>query len=138
MDVLTLRNNIEAVIEEFIGTYTLPSGAIVPAIAVLASGQPLNDNRMVSGLEVIIKRSPTSGQARMTFDSVNRVNYWTVYLVQWKGGSYNIDEARRKLEEKFPGSNSILIGVIKNLECLEQAQVRILDDTERAQWSYTP
>jgi hypothetical protein len=65
MDVLDLRNALETVLVDRLGTYTLSNGTTAPAISVRSIGEPMQPNTKVGGLEAILR--------------------WTLFLVDWDG-----------------------------------------------------
>lgn len=84
MDVLTLRNGIQAALTSHLGTYTLANGATTPAISVRSSGETLPGGTKVTGLEVVIIREPDLQEAEV-YKNALALRLWTVFLVDWSG-----------------------------------------------------
>jgi len=103
MNLLDFRARVNNAVSTQLGTYTLPGGATTPAISVREFGESIPAGQKVSGLEVVIIKTPevkpilTQGQ---TF--VNEE--WRVYLVQWPG-QHRITAAINAIQEAFPLSN---------------------------------
>ncbi|MEH2384895.1 MAG: hypothetical protein V7K14_03690 [Nostoc sp.] len=86
IDILILRNNVFAILEEILGTYTFPDHTTAQAIACLPDpdkgwNYPENGTK-VSGLEVVIKQeypdvTPNIGGDR-TF-----TNTLVIHIKQW-------------------------------------------------------
>lgn len=132
MKVLDLRNAIQALLSEELGTYTLPGGFETPAIVVLSTGEVLSD-RTVSGLEVVIRRSPVRDEGAECFDCVRAVKTWQVFLVQW-GGDYTIDDAKEKIRQKFPGSVAVTLNIDKGGAIREQISLKLPDILDANDW----
>jgi hypothetical protein len=65
IDILILRNDVFAILENLLGTYTFPDGSSTKAIACLPDpdkgwNYPENGTK-TSGLEVVIKSTLNSG-----------------------------------------------------------------------------
>ncbi|MBW4422486.1 MAG: hypothetical protein KME13_25290 [Myxacorys californica WJT36-NPBG1] len=132
MNVVELRNQIETLLTDEVGTYALTGGTTTPAVIVLDSGDVVSD-RTVTGLEVVIRRSPISDEGKATFDSVRAVKMWQIFLVQW-GDHYTLEAAKDKLRRKFPNTRAIPIKVEKGSGVREQVSVRIPDIEEFDDW----
>jgi hypothetical protein len=125
MQATELRDEIKDLLTAEIGTYALTGGATTPAIIILSAGDVVSD-RTVTGLEVVIRRTPISDQSRPTFDAVRAEKNWQVFLVQW-AGAYTLDAAQDKLRRHFANSRSIPIKIEKGSGIKEQVSVRIPD-----------
>lgn len=91
-----LRDRILEVLIEELGTYTI-AGNVVPAIAILSTGQSLPSDRTVSGLEIIIRREPDRKPVS-TYSGAAAEQIFTVFFSQWEG-NYTIGTALDKLDE---------------------------------------
>jgi hypothetical protein len=132
MNVTELRTQIQDALVDEIGTYALTGGATTPAIIVLDSGDVVSD-RTVTGLEVVIRRTPISDDGKPTFDAVRAAKVWQIFLVQWNG-NYTLEAAKDKLRRKFPNTRAVPIKVEKGSGIREQISVRIPDDLEFDDW----
>ena len=84
MDVLTLRQELESLLVDELGVYTLGNGATTPAVAVRATGEPMPAGTRVEGVEMIIRRDASSSPVS-SYQEHSAFRDWTVYLVDWSG-----------------------------------------------------
>lgn len=84
MDVLTLRQELESLLVDELGVYTLGNGAKTPAVAVRATGEPMPAGTRVAGVECIIRRDPAAAPVP-SYANQKAFRDWTVYLVDWSG-----------------------------------------------------
>jgi len=84
MDVLDLRNALETVLVDRLGTYTLSNGTTAPAISVRSIGEPMQPNTKVGGLEAILRRDPLP-EPVITYLNQKAILRWTLFLVDWDG-----------------------------------------------------
>jgi hypothetical protein len=132
MKILELRSQIQELLTDEIGSYTLPGGVETPAIAVLDSGETISD-RTVTGLEIIIRRMPVKDEGKPMFDCVRTAKEWQVFLVQWQG-EHKMQDAIDKLKQKFPNTRAIPVRVEKGSGIREQFSVRIPDELDALDW----
>lgn len=128
MDVLTLRTELETVLADYLGDYTLANGATTPAISVRAAGESLPPNTTVTGLEVVILREPELVPVRQ-YRNEQAFSRWTLYLVDWIGTS-SLQEVGGVLIAQYPGSNAVLINVPRGVGPRSQMRVDIQTDPE--------
>lgn len=128
MDVLTLRTELETVLVNYLGDYTLANGAKTPAISVRAAGESLPPNTTVTGLEVVILREPELLPVRQ-YSNEQAFSRWTLYLVDWTGDS-SLQEIGGVLIREYPGSNAVLINVPRGVGPRSQMRVDIQTDPE--------
>lgn len=85
MDAKLLRSQIQEVTTGLIGSYTLPGGQVVPALAVDTNGKYPPSGTKVEGLEIVIVPNissnprPGIGNSRI-WEYISRI-----YLKQWDG-----------------------------------------------------
>jgi hypothetical protein len=132
LKVLELRSQIQELLTDEIGSYTLPGGVETPAIAVLDSGETISD-RTVTGLEIIIRRVPIRNDGKAMFDCVRADRLWQIFLVQWQG-DHTIQDALDKLTQKFPNTKAIPVRFEKGSGIREQFSVRISDELDALDW----
>lgn len=84
MELLTLREELETLLADDLGTYTLANGIRTPAISVRAAGEPSPARTVVSGLECIIQKQPRPTTPRQYATTSPFLSY-TVFLVGWDG-----------------------------------------------------
>jgi len=128
MDVLTLRTELETVLVNYLGDYTLANGAKTPAISVRAAGESLPPNTTVSGMEVVILREPELVPVRQ-YSNEQAFSRWTLYLVDWSGDA-SLQEVGGVLIREYPGSNAVLINVPRGVGPRSQMRVDIQTDPE--------
>lgn len=128
MDVLTLRTELETVLVNYLGDYTLANGAKTPAISVRAPGESLPPNTTVTGLEVVIVREPELVPVRQ-YSHEQAFSRWTLYLVDWSGDT-SLQEVGGVLIREYPGSNAVLINVPRGVGPRSQMRVDIQTDPE--------
>jgi hypothetical protein len=123
MDVLTLRTELETVLVNYLGDYTLANGAKTPAISVRAAGESLPPNTTVTGMEVVILREPELVPVRQ-YQREQAFSRWTLYLVDWSGDT-SLQEVGGVLIAQYPGSNAVLINVPRGVGPRSQMRVDI-------------
>lgn len=128
MDVLTLRTELETVLVNYLGDYTLANGAKTPAISVRAAGESLPPNTTVTGMEVVILREPELLPVRQ-YSNEQAFSRWTLYLVDWSGDT-SLQEVGGVLIREYPGSNAVLINVPRGVGPRSQMRVDIQTDPE--------
>ena len=128
MDVLTLRTELETVLVNYLGDYTLANGAKTPAISVRAAGESLPPNTTVSGMEVVILRDPELVPVRQ-YSREQAFSRWTLYLVDWSGDT-SLQEVGGVLIAAYPGSNAVLINVPRGVGPRSQMRVDIQTNPE--------
>ena len=128
MDVLTLRTELETVLVNYLGDYTLANGVKTPAISVRAAGESLPPNTAVRGLEVVILREPELVPVRQ-YRREQAFNRWTLYLVDWSGDT-SLQEVGGVLIREYPGSNAVAINVPRGVGPRSQMRVDIQTDPE--------
>jgi hypothetical protein len=128
MDVLTLRTELETVLVNYLGAYTLANGVKTPAISVRAAGESLPPNTAVRGLEVVILREPELVPVRQ-YRQEQAFSRWTLYLVDWSGDT-SLQEVGGVLIREYPGSNAVAINVPRGVGPRSQMRVDIQTDPE--------
>lgn len=129
MDLLSLRTELETVLVNYLGDYTLANGVKTPAISVRAAGESLPPNTTVTGMEVVILREPELVPVRQ-YQSEKAFSRWTLYLVDWSGDT-SLQEVGGVLIAAYPGSNAVLINVPKGVGPRSQMRVDIQSNPER-------
>jgi hypothetical protein len=101
MDVLTLRQELESLLVDELGTYTLGNGAVTPAVAVRATGEAMPSGTKVSGVELIIRRNPDLEPVN-AYQREVALRKWRVYLVDW-AGDRNLEQLAGRVVYAYPG-----------------------------------
>lgn len=82
MTPLQLRESLETILSDRLGTYRLGNGATTTAISVRAEGEPLPARTRVSGVEAIIRRDPGLRPVP-SYINQNAFRVWFVDLLDW-------------------------------------------------------
>jgi len=106
MDLLSLREELETLLVDELGTYRLANGAVTPAISVRAIGELSPAATKVTGLECIINRQPVLSQLQQ-YVPVNSFRSFTLYLVNW--GGVELADVAEKIMRGFPMALSTTI-----------------------------
>lgn len=92
-------------ISDALGVYTLASGATLPAISVLASGDSLPSGTVATGLEVVITASPNQAEQLLLSDEVLTNPTWRIYVIAW-GAMGSLQAVRNRIVALLPGAVS--------------------------------
>lgn len=109
MDVLTLRQELESLLVEQLGEYTLGNGAKTPAISVRATGEGMSTGTKVRGVEVVIRRNPDLEPVN-SYQREVALRKWRVYLVDWEGDG-DLDQLTGRVIYAYPGSEAQTVTV---------------------------
>lgn len=129
MDIRSLRTELETVLVDALGTYTLANGVKTPAISVRAVGESLPAGQTVSGLEAVILREPELEVVRQ-YRQEQAIARWTVYLVDWNGDT-SLNEVAGRVIWAYPGSNAVSINVPKGVGPRSQMRLDIQTNPEK-------
>lgn len=129
MDIRSLRTELETVLVDALGTYTLANGVKTPAISVRAVGESLPAGQRVSGLECVILREPELEVVRQ-YRKEQAIARWTVYLVDWNGDT-SLQEVAGRVIWAYPGSNAVTINVPKGVGPRSQMRLDIQTKPEK-------
>ena len=121
MNVLKLRVQLETALVELLGVYTLGNGMRTPAISVRNPGERSPANTSVSGLEVIVIRTPDIEPVD-SYTNRDGFRVWTVYLIDWANTGIASIAATRLLSQ-FPTTTITPVSVPEGLG--PQAQTRL-------------
>lgn len=103
MTILELRNTIEALLADILGTYTLPNGSTVPAVYVDGRYGVPKDWK-VDGLEASVRQYP-SRRSRPLMGMVEMRKAWEVKLSQYSPSSESMDDAVDRILRHFPDTS---------------------------------
>ncbi len=109
-----------------VGEYGFAEGERQPAITILGSNEFVDGLDSVSGLEVVINRSP-KGNSRPIYAGCTLVEKsWTVHLIQYDPGNA-ATQAADLLAERYPGASyaSLGAGSMPQIAGIEQLAVTI-------------
>lgn len=123
MQLLTFREELETLLADLLGTYTLANGAEVPAVSVRNTGELSPAGTVVSGLELIIQRNPRLKYVER-YDTPLAFRLITVFLVSWDGSDPT--PAADLIVNAYPNAVATEVTTIDVPEGLgPQAQMRI-------------
>ena len=122
MNILQLRTEVEALLGDELGTYTLPNGEVTPSISVRSEGEDLPARTSVDGLEVVLLRDPELAPIPQYADT-GALRLWTVLLVAWNDLA-DIQLASAKLISTY-GSRVSTIPVTRDVGPLRQVRIVI-------------
>lgn len=97
-----LRDDLESLLTGFLGSYTLPNGAVTPAVAVRADSEGLAAGTKVTGLEMVLNRHPGLDPVRQYFMEECQRTY-EVWLLAWSADA-KIREAAASIAIAYPGT----------------------------------
>jgi hypothetical protein len=133
MNVEALRDRLLLLLADELGTYTIgkpPKTNDTPAIAIQDSGESRPNDRAITGLEIIIRRSPERDH-NSVYQGVQRKRTWQLFLVQHQG-NHTLQGAIDKMELAFPNMRSVLLGANQQKNIREQVSVKIVQLSEFA------
>ena len=100
MTLIELRESLEILLGDLIGTYKLPQGTEIPAVYVDGNAGVPKDWQ-VSGLEVSIRQYPARATRRL-MSMVEMTVSWEVRLSQYNPENSSLDTAIDRLLRHFP------------------------------------
>lgn len=104
MDIKQLRDTINQLLPDLVGTYTLPNGTQKPAVYVVGE-QGVPKGWKVKGLEVTIRQYPRQ-TSRPLVGMVQINKNWELALVNYTPSSKQLEEAVLRILRHFPDAKS--------------------------------
>ena len=89
MTALQVRRQLEPIVKDLVGSYTLPNTQVVPAIYVLEGSRETDPDLGVEGTEIIIEEIVPTVRSANLYNSTPVSRQYTVRLVQWSGSELN-------------------------------------------------
>jgi hypothetical protein len=129
MDVLTLRTELETLLVDLLGEYTLGNGMKTPAVSVRSPGEALPAKTTVSGLELVILREPEL-DALPAYTKAEALRLWTLFLVDWQGGG-GMTQAASRVVRDYPGTSVTEVRVPEGVGPQAQMRLRIRTGPDR-------
>lgn len=121
MNILQLRSEIEVLLADQLGLYTLSNGETTPAISVRAEGEALPAGQTADGLEAVIIRDPDL-TAIPQYSEAGTLRRWVVYLVVWN--TYvEIETAIDRMVYTYAGSRVDTVPVPRGTGPLHQTRI---------------
>lgn len=105
--VRQLRDDLEALLSGWLGTYTLANGTTTPAVAVRADSEGLAAGTKVTGLELVINRHPSQDPVRQYLNE-QCGETWELWLLAWDAKS-RINEAAAEVVRVYPGTTAQVV-----------------------------
>lgn len=102
MDILQLRTELETLLVNNLGVYTLSNGTETPAVAVRAIGERSLPGTTVSGVEMILIRDPELEPIDQ-YSNQAAFRTWTIYLVDWDNNQ-DLESPAARILEQYPGT----------------------------------
>ena len=118
-----LRGDIELLLADMLGVYTLLNGVVTPSIAVRADSERLPTGTKVNGLEVVIGRYQEQEPILQYMDQPMD-DRWSVWLVGWDN-SADVIGASEMLLKYFPGAEYQKLNVPKSWGPTNQVKVTL-------------
>jgi hypothetical protein len=129
MDVLDLREELETLLADYLGTYVLANGMSTPAVRVRATGESLEAGTTVSGLELVILRDPAPQPVRQ-YRAPEAFRRWTLFLVGWDDNA-DLDTPAALILGAYPNATFATINVPESVG--PRHQIRIELQTQQTQ-----
>jgi len=104
MNITQLRDTINQLLPDLVGTYTLPNGTQKPAVYVVGE-QGVPKGWKVSGVEVTIRQYPRQ-TSRPLVGMVQISKNWELALVNYTPSSRQLEEAVLRILRHFPDARS--------------------------------
>jgi hypothetical protein len=102
MDILQLRTELETLLVDNLGVYTLANGTETPAISVRAVGERTPAGTTVTGIELVLIRDPGLEPIDQ-YSNQAAFRTWTLYLVDWDNNQ-NLEGPAARILEYYPGT----------------------------------
>lgn len=113
----------------FVGDYHFKGGTTADAIAVLAAMQEVDGVEKVSGLEVVIPKTPmTTSKAFLTGVEGAISKAWKIFLIQYDSVNNNTLAAADHIVCRVPGADYAVIGGVPDVASMagvEQVVINI-------------
>ena len=91
-----------------LGTYTLPSGSTMPAMAVLAANEQLPPGTVVNGIEIVITAVPRFAEQVMLTTETLLNPTWRIYVSGWQSAG-QLQAVAGRVVALLPGATSTSI-----------------------------
>ena len=118
-----LRADVELLLNDLLGAYTLLNGFVTPAIAVRAESERLPTGTKVVGLEVIVGRYPEQEPVRQ-YKNQSMEDQWGIWLIGWDN-SADVKGASERLLKYFDDADYQRLNVPKSWGPTNQVKVTV-------------
>lgn len=123
MELLELREALETLLIDQLGTYRLSNGIYTPAVSVRAVGQSMIPGTTVTGMEMVIVRDPVLDPI-IQYKFPEAFRTWTVYLVDWDG-TQDLQSAAAVILWQYPSTKIEVLRVPEELGPYNQMRLDI-------------
>lgn len=123
MNTLALRNDLETLLVDYLGEYTLGNGIKTPAVSVRAAGESLPAKTTVNGLELVVLRNPAL-EPISAYNNAEAFRVWTVFLVDWAQQDI-LQQAVGLVVRDYPSTRVQRVTVPEGLGPQEQVRLEI-------------
>jgi len=122
---LDLKNRVQSVLSDLIGSYLHPNGYIEPAVSV---GSRHAEGIKVTGIEAIVPKVFTIKSSQWIAGGVHQERYADIILIEWSGD--NLSACGDRLLRHFPNSKGLEIPDYDPIKTLRRYRVTVwLPDT---------
>ncbi len=97
----------DPVVSAALGSYTSPTGATGPAVAVLAANERLPEGTTASGIEVVITRVPGFAP-RVLMEETSTNPTWRIYVMGWKTAA-QLQAVAERIIALLPGATAAAV-----------------------------
>jgi hypothetical protein len=122
--LLDLRIELETLLADYLGQYTLANGVTTPALAVRENGESFQPGTKVDGIEVVIVREPDLIEQDQ-YRNKQALREWVVFLVDWGKALYPLTEIAELILYNYPSATARTLSVPRGLGPEHQMQIRI-------------
>lgn len=109
MDILQLRTELETLLVDGLGVYTLPNGAETPAVSVRSSGERTTPGTTVTGVELVLLRDAALAPINQ-YSNQAAFRSWTLFLVDWSE-EVDLEPLAAAVIEAYPGTTVDVVTV---------------------------
>jgi len=123
MDILQLRTELETLLVNSLGLYTLPNGAETPAVSVRAPGERMTAGTTVRGVELVLIRDPDMAPISQ-YSNQAAFRTWTAFLVDWNNDT-DLEPLVAAVVEDYPGTTVATVSVPEGVGPMHQVRLGI-------------
>jgi hypothetical protein len=109
MDILQLRTELETLLVDNLGVYTLPNGTETTAVSVRSQGERTLAGTTVRGIELVLLRDPAMAPISQ-YTNQAAIRTWTAFLVDWSNDQ-QLEPVAAKVIEAYPGTTVSTVSV---------------------------
>lgn len=129
MDILQLRTELETLLVDNLGVYTLANGTETPAVSVRAPGERMTPGTTVTGVELIVIRDPDMTPISQ-YSNEAAFRRWTTVLVDWDNNT-DLEPMAAAVIETYPGTTVSTVSVPEGVGPTHQMRLEIQTNPRR-------